>query len=229
MTPHNKAEKGDIADIVIMPGDPNRAKFIAENYLTDYKLVNDVRGALCYTGTYKNKKISVMASGMGMPSMGIYSYELFNFYDVDSIIRLGSCKTLTNNIDVSEIILATSACTVSNFAYSASGEELNKIISSPELNNKIINTGKKLGIKVNQGLINTTDIFYTFDDFNSIDKEAIGLEMETFALLYNAKKLNKKATSVLTVSDSDEKESSPEDREKSFTEAMKLVLESIIN
>ena len=228
MTPHISAKKEEVADIVIMPGDPKRAKFIAENFLDNPVLVSDVRCAYLYTGNYKNKRVSVMASGMGMPSMGIYSYELFKFYDVKNIIRLGSCKTLKAEIDVSDIIVATSACTVSNFSYSASGQLINEISSSEYLNDKIIKASNELGIKVFTGLINTTDIFYSFDDFDSINENAIGLEMETFGLLYNAKKLGKEATSVLTVSDSDFKELSSEEREKSFTKAMKLVLESII-
>ncbi len=228
MTPHISAKKEEVADIVIMPGDPKRAKFIAENFLDNPVLVSDVRCAYLYTGNYKNKRVSVMASGMGMPSIGIYSYELFKFYDVKNIIRLGSCKTLKAEIDVSDIIVATSACTVSNFSYSASGQLINEISSSEYLNDKIIKASNELGIKVFTGLINTTDIFYSFDDFDSINENAVGLEMETFGLLYNAKKLGKEATSVLTVSDSDFKELSSEEREKSFTKAMKLVLESII-
>ena len=231
MTPHNKAEKGDIADIVIMPGDPNRAKFITENYLSDYKLVNDVRGALCYTGYYKDKKVSVMASGMGMPSFSIYAYELFKFYDVETIIRVGSCQSRREDIAISDTIIADAAYTDSNISLSYDGVLVDTAYPTKELVTKIKSTSEKLNMKANQGLIWTNDLFYKEKEIVSEKaKEAIGLEMETFALFYLANKLNKKAASILTVSDSlyDSKELTPEEREKTFKNAILLALESII-
>lgn len=231
MTPHNSAKKEDIANIVIMPGDPKRAKFIAENYLENPILVNEVRYALCYTGTYKNKKISVMSSGMGMPSMSIYAYELFKFYGVDTIIRVGSCQSRDENIKLGDLILATSSYTDSNFSKSYANENINISYPNEDTNNKILNTAKNINTKINQGQIWTSDLFYKdFELNNDYTKKSIGLEMETFALFYIANKLNKKAASILTVSDSmfNKKELTPEEREKSFNDAINLALESII-
>lgn len=230
MTPHNSAKKGDIAKTVIMPGDPKRAKFIAENYLTDYKLVNDVRCAYLYTGYYKDKKVSVMASGMGMPSIAIYAYELFSFYDVENIIRLGSCQSRDKGINLSDIILADSSYTDSNFSNSYAGENINLVNSSEELNNKIENAAYRLNIPINKGLVWTSDLFYKEkENTNDMISKCIGLEMETFALLYLAKKLDKNATAILTVSDSmfSSLELTPEEREKSFKNAITLTLESL--
>ena len=231
MTPHNKAEKEDIAKIVIMPGDPNRAKFIAETYLTDYKLVNDVRGALCYTGYYKDKKVSVMSSGMGMPSMAIYAYELYKFYDVEAIIRVGSCQSRQKDIDISDIIIATSAYTDSNFSKSYDGVLLDTSYPSEELISKLEDTSKRINTKINKGLVWSSDLFYREKEpTNEKIEKAIELEMETFGLFYLANKIGKKSAAVLTVSDSlyNSKQLTPEEREKSFKNAIILVLESII-
>lgn len=231
MTPHIEAKKGEIAKTVIMAGDPKRVKFIAENYLDNAKLVNEVRLALCYTGTYKGKNVSIMTSGMGMPSMGIYSYELFKFYEVEEIIRLGSCLSLDERIGLNDIILATSAYTSSNFAYNQGGIDINLIHSSLDINDKIKKSASMLNYNIYDGKVVTSDIFYkSCDNLDEQNQNAIGLEMETFALLYNAKILNKKATSLLTVSDSIyiKEQLTSEEREKSFTKAIKLVLESII-
>lgn len=231
MTPHISAKIEDIASSVIMPGDPKRAKFIAENYLTNPKLVNEVRGILAYTGTYKNKEVTVMASGMGMPSIAIYSYELFNFYNVENIIRLGSCKSLNKEIDIKDIILAEEAYTLSNFAYSFNGEVKDTVQSSRTLNAKVKDASKTLDLLIFQGKISSSDVFYSnYEDKNEIINNCIGLEMETFALLYIAKYLNKQATAVLTVSDNIDlsKKLTPEEREKSFNNSIKLVLEALI-
>ena len=231
MTPHNNAKKEDIANIVIMPGDPKRVEFIKDNYLDNPVLVNDVRYALCYTGTYKGKKVSVMASGMGMPSMSIYAYELFEFYDVETIIRVGSCQSRDKTIDLSDLILATSSYTDSNISKSYSNEDINISYPSKDINNKILETAKKINQNINQGQIWTSDLFYKdFELDNEYTKNSIGLEMETFALFYLANKLNKKAASILTVSDSafNSKVLTPEEREKTFKNAINLALESII-
>lgn len=231
MTPHNSAKKGDIEGIVIMPGDPKRVEFIKENFLENPKLVNEVRYALCYTGTYKGKKVSVMSSGMGMPSMGIYAYELFKFYDVETIIRVGSCQSRDKTIDLGDIILASSSYTDSNFSESYSGELINEIEANPDLNKQIISTSERLNLRINKGSVWTNDLFYKdYELKNEYTEKCIGLEMETFALFYLANKLNKKAASILTVSDSmyNSKELSPEEREKSFKNAITLSLESII-
>lgn len=231
MTPHINAKKDDIANLVIMPGDPKRATFIAKHYLENYKLVNEVRGMLAYTGFYKNKKVTVMASGMGMPSMAIYAHELFNFYDVDKIIRVGSCKSLTKDIDINELILAEQAYTLSNFAYSNSGQSKNILKASDDLTSKIKETAKRLDLLIYKGTINTSDVFYSdYEDKNTIKYNCLGVEMETFALFYEALKAKKEAASLLTVSDNVDRSKvlTPTEREKSFSQAIFLALESII-
>ena len=231
MTPHISANKGDIAKTVIMPGDPRRAKFIAENYLENAKLVNEVRNIFAYTGTYKGKEVTVMASGMGMPSIAIYSYELFNFYEVDTIIRLGSCKALKEHIKLKDVILAESAYTTSNFAHSFTGENQQFIKSDETINEKVKATAKSLDILVHTGTINTSDIFYTqYEETNEEIEKCIGVEMESFGLFKVAEISNKKASAVLTVSDNIDVTEilTPEEREKNLNTAIKLVLESII-
>lgn len=231
MTPHINAKKGDIAKIVIMTGDPKRAEYIASNYLTDVKLVNEVRLALCYTGKYKDKMVSVMTSGMGMPSMGIYSYELYKFYDVIDIIRVGSCLSLREDIRLNDIVLSTSSYTSSNFAYNQSGIDTRLILPSLSLNKKIRQVSSILGYEIFEGRVITSDIFYNdFMNPEERNNDGVALEMETFALLYNAKIFNRRATSILTVSDSiyDEEKLTVEEREKSFRKAIEIALESII-
>lgn len=231
MTPHINAKKEDIASIVIMPGDPKRASFIAENYLENAKLITNVRYIFGYTGTYKGKQVTVMASGMGMPSIGIYAYELFNFYNVEKIIRIGSCKTLNKDIKLNDMILANKAYTLSNFSYSYDGENISLIESTKSLNTKIEQTAKELNLKINTGLVVTSDVFYhNYNDPKETEYEAIGLEMESFGLFYLAHKLQKEATAILTVSDSDfeDKKLTSEERKKTFTDAIVLGLSSII-
>lgn len=229
MTPHINAKKGEIEKLVIMPGDPKRAKYIAENFLKNPKLINDVRGMTAYTGTYKNKKISVVPSGMGMPSMSIYAYELFKFYDVEKIIRVGSCKSMQTNIKLNDILLALSAETSSNFSYSYMEKRKKQIKSSTYLNDLIIKTANSQNIQINKGKIYTSDVFYkTTNKENKKAYSSLGLEMESFALLLVAKSLKKEATSILTVSDTLKGESlKPEEREKGFEKAIKLALEAI--
>lgn len=230
MTVHINALKEDISKIVIMPGDPKRAKFIAENFLTDYKLVNNTRGMLGYTGYYKDKKITVMASGMGNPSMGIYSYELFNDYDVDYIIRIGTCGAYTTDLKLFDLILVDNS--YSNTTYGVNlGYNSNNISSSIKLNSIIEETANKCGINIVRGNIHCTDTFYNNGYGEYLDYKCVGVEMESFALFTNAKILNKEASCILTVSDSlvtNEKLSS-EEREKSTIKMIELVLNSALN
>lgn len=231
MTPHNRAKKEDIANIVIMPGDPKRAKFITENYLEDYRLVNDVRGMLAYTGFYKGKRITIMASGMGMPSIGIYSYELFKFYDVDVIIRVGSMGAYDESLDLYDVVLASESYSESSFAKVQNNVEDKVLLSDKYLNERILETANENSIKVHTGRVNSSDVFYS--ENNNIDYlnktlDCLGVEMETFALFHNAKVLNKKATAILTVSDHIRtgKDTTAEERETAFRVMMELALES---
>lgn len=232
MTPHIEAKKEEIAKTVIMPGDPLRAKHIAENYLTDYKLVNQVRGMYAYTGTYNGKQITVMASGMGMPSIGIYSYELFNFYDVDTIIRVGSCGAYTKDIKLYDILLVEESYTDSSFAKVQNGSIYDTLKSNKEINEKIIETANNNSINLIVGKIYSSDVFYGDIDFKELynEKKCLATEMESFALFHNARILNRNATCVLTVSDNLETKEkiSSEERQKSFNEMIKLVLDSVL-
>lgn len=230
MTPHIKAKKGEIAKTVIMPGDPKRAKFIADNYLENVKLVSNVRSIPAFTGKYNGKKVTVMASGMGMPSIGIYSYELYNFYEVEEIIRIGTCGALQDNVNLRDIIIPTEVYTLSNFAYQHKGENKNKEHPSSTLNEKLIETSKKLDINILTGTINTSDLFYLEYTDSKIEEEShLAVEMETFGLFYIANFLNKKAASVLTVTDKikTNEKLTPDEREKSLESAIKIILEAL--
>ena len=226
MTPHIEAEKGKIAKTVIMPGDPLRAKYIAENFLENYELVNSVRGIYAYTGTYNEKEITVMASGMGMPSIGIYSYELYKFYEVDEIIRVGSCGAYTDTINLYDVILVDESYTDSSFAKVQNGVDIDTLISDKDLNNKIINTALKNNIEIKVGKIHSSDVFYSDIDYTKLfnEKNCLAVEMESFALFHNAKILNKKATCLLTVSDNliTHEKISSEERQNSFNKMIKL-------
>lgn len=237
MTPHNEAKKEDIANIVIMPGDPMRSKYIAENYLENYKLVNAVRGAFAYTGLYKGKKVTVMASGMGMPSMGIYCYELFKFYDVESIIRIGSCGAYNPNLKLFDIVLSENCFSEGNFALTLNNEICHIANSNEELNNKILSTAKKIGVNVVKGNTVCTDCFDLYmADVNKFlsripaDFNPISAEMEAFALFYTAKLLNKKAACIMSVVDSKyiEQIATPAERETGLDNMIKLSLETIL-
>lgn len=232
MTPHNEAKKEEIAKTVLMPGDPLRAKFIAENFLEDYKLVNTVRNVYAYTGTYKGKPVTVMASGMGMPSIGIYSYELFKFYDVDTIIRVGSAGAYTDQLNLYDIVLVDGAYSESSFAKSQNGEERNILHGNAELNNHIKEVGNKLGINVHFNNIHSSDIFYKENDnFKELNAKygCVCVEMESFALFHNANVLGKKAACILTISDNlvTHEETTAEERQNSFKQMIELALESI--
>ena len=226
MTPHIEAKKNEIAETVIMPGDPNRVKYITEKYLKNAKLVNKVRSNYAYTGYYKDKLVTIMSSGMGMPSMGIYSYELFKFYDVKNIIRIGSCGAIKEEIPLGTVILVKGAYTNSNFSYQLNKENINYCLSSKEINDKIKISSNNPNILEQD--IKTSDVFYhqkqEQDNFSYI-----AVEMECFALFYIAKILKRNASAVLTVSDNikTKEEMSSLERETTFDDAITLVLESL--
>ena len=237
MTPHNEAKKEDIAKTVIMAGDPLRVKYIAEHYLEDYKLVNSVRGMYCYTGFYKKKRISVMAHGMGIPSMGIYSHELYNFYQVDTIIRVGSCGGNSKNLKLLDIVLVDKAYTESNYAYTLDSKHCNLVSADIDLNNKIEETARDNNVKYVKGTAFCTDCFdlYIPEKDKPIERapkdlDLIVSEMESFALFYNAKRLGKRAACLLTVVDipDDKKGVSTEERETSLNDMILLALNTAI-
>jgi len=232
MTPHIEADKKDIAKTVLMPGDPLRAKMIANKFLTNPRLINNVRGMLAYTGLYNNKEVTIFASGMGIPSMGIYSYELFNFYDVDNIIRIGSAGSYTKDINLYDIILVNKSYSESNYKEVMSGDLSHYTESDDELNQKIKDSASKLNLRLIDGNVHCTEAFYK--ENNNFEKLAneqylVAVEMETFSLFHNAKILNKKASALLTISDSliTKEGLSSEDREKNFEEMIKIALETI--
>lgn len=232
-TPHNEALKEDISKTVIMPGDPLRAKYIAENFLDNYKLVNSVRGMYAYTGYYKGKRLTVMAHGMGNPSIGIYSYELFKEYDVDEIIRIGSAGATTTKVPLRSVILVEKCYSKSNFARIQNKCEKVVLDSNYELNNKMEKVSKKLNIKLLKSVVYCSDVYYNeTEDPNVLYKDygCTCVEMESFALFHNANVLNKKATCILTISNSliTGEELPSIDRQNSFNEMIKLALESTL-
>ncbi len=232
MTVHIEADKTEIAKRVLMPGDPNRATYIANKYLTNVKCVNKVRGELAYTGYYKGVEVTVFSSGMGIPSAGIYSYELFNDYDVDTIIRIGTAGSYTEELKLYDILVADSAYSLTYFDEEAGREDIEIINSSGDLNGVILNTARIRGIDAKVGRVHTSLAFYTENkDYQKfIDLGCKAVEMETYAILYNAKKFYKKATSILTISDNliTHEEINSEEREKKLDEMIVLALESII-
>ena len=237
MTIHNEAKKEDIAKTVLMPGDPLRAKYIAENFLDNPRLINTVRNMFGYTGTYKGKEITVFSSGMGMPSMGIYCYELYKFYDVDNIIRIGSCGGYTENLKLFDTILVDQSYTSGNFAHNFNNKDCHIIASSNNLNSIIESTAKEQNISIVKGNTFCSEVFDSYAaDKNTLianlpkEYNLIGSEMEAFALFYTAKFLNKNASCLLTVVDSHyhNQEVSVEDREKSLNNMIILALESAI-
>lgn len=237
-TPHNEANKGDIAKTVIMPGDPLRANYIVENFFEDFKLVNKVRGMYAYTGTYKGKKLSVMASGMGIPSMGIYSYELFKFYDVDNIIRIGSCGAYLPELNLFDIILSQKVFSESNYALTLNNENCHIASSCNDLNNIIKNTASENNIKLTCGNTVCTDCFDVYmTDVNKFLKRVpdnfnpISAEMEAFALFYNAQLLNKHASCLMSVVDSKFIDiiASTEERQTGLNNMIRLALDSAIS
>ena len=234
-TAHNNANLGDIAKTVLMPGDPLRAKHIAETYMTDFVQINDVRGMYGYTGDYKGKRISVMASGMGMPSMGIYSYELFKEYGVENIIRIGSAGAYTKDLHLFDLVLADSCWSESTFALAQAGIEGNIQYPSQDLNETIKKAAAKLEIPVLEKRIHSSDVFYheaNVPDHNDFYQEhgCVCVEMESYALFHNAKILGKNAACLLTISDSlvTDEHASAMERQTSFSQMMEVALEAAI-
>ncbi|MDE6477375.1 MAG: purine-nucleoside phosphorylase [Mycoplasmoidaceae bacterium] len=205
-TPHNQAKKEDIAKVVLMPGDPLRAKFVAENYLQNAKLVNFVRNMYAYTGEYKGKKVTIMAHGMGIPSVGIYSYELFKFYDVDYIIRFGTAGGYKENIKVGDVIIAKSSFSESRYAIDLGIKDAPKILyPSKLLLDKAIESASSLNIKYHLSQVASEDVFYncyTLEQNIARTQNSDAVEMEAYALYANAQLLNKHALTILTCSDS---------------------------
>ena len=232
-TPHNSAENGAFAKTVLMPGDPLRAQFIAETFLNDVKLVTSVRNVLGFTGFYKGKRVSVMASGMGMPSMGIYSYELYKFYDVENIIRIGTTGGYTADLHLFDTVLGTAAYSESTYAKMQCGETRDTLYPSEELNSIIRAAAKKLDIPLKEGVIHSSDVFYAepgISDFEYLMdvKKCICAEMESFALFNNANVLKKNAACLLSISDSFvyKEQTTAEERQTAFTNMMKIALEA---
>ena len=232
-TPHINAVPGDFGQTVLMPGDPLRSKFIAENFLENPQLVTSVRNVLGYTGTYNGKPVSVMASGMGMPSIGIYSFELFTQYGVETIIRVGSAGAYTEDLDLYDVVLAESAYSESSYAKTQNGCEDDVMYPSKEVNDNILAAAEKLGIPCKEARIHSSDVFYQDANRGSFTRypENFGakcVEMESFALFHNANVLGKKAACILTISDSlvTHQETSSDERQNAFTAMMKIALEA---
>ena len=242
MTPHNEAKKGDIAKVVLMPGDPLRAKFIAETFLENAVCFNTVRGMLGYTGLYNGKRVSVMGSGMGMPSMGIYSYELYHCYDVEAIIRIGTVGSemcirdsigtaggIADGVELRDLVLAMGACTDSNFAHQYRLPGTFAPTASFELLEKAVQTAREKNLRYRVGNVVTSDIFYGDCENETAEWKKMGVlavEMETAALYMTAARAGKQALSITTVSDLPLKgeSTSSEERQKTFTQMMEVAL-----
>ena len=232
MSVHIESNKDDIAETVLMPGDPKRCEYIARKFLANAKLINNVRGMTGYTGYYKSKKITVFPSGMGNPSMGIYSYELFKEYDVNNIIRIGTMGAYTN-LNLKDIVLVTNSVTNSNYGKFLCNYPNININGSIELNSAIESTAATLNLKINKGNIYSSDVFYeqNNDFYDKVNRYAVlGVEMESFALFTNANLLGKRASTILMVSDSflsSDKLSSLE-REQGLDNLITLALETCL-
>lgn len=234
-TPHIQSNsKDDFGKTVLMPGDPLRAEYIANTYLEDVKKINSVRNMYGFTGYYKGKKVTVMGSGMGMPSIGIYSYELFNTYGVENIIRIGSAGSYSPKANVYDVVLATSAYSETSYAKVAFGYEENIMDSNKELFEKITETAKELNYPIIKDIIHSSDVFYR--DHGDVFKDVVekygcvAVEMESFALFANAKHLGKKAACLLTISDSfiTHEVTTSEERQTSFNKMMEIALETAL-
>lgn len=234
--PLHIASNADIAQIVLMPGDPLRAKYIAENFLKEAKLVTSIRNMYGYTGKYNGKKVTVMAHGMGMPSASIYAFELIHFYHVKKIIRIGTCGSVNPKADVGEIILTQKVYSETNFAYTYNNYVGNVVEASEELNQTILNTAKELNLKLHYGMTTTMDVFGPYIDFERVlaripeTYEILGEEMEAFGLIHVANTMNCQATTLMTVTDSKYSQIvlTPEERETKLNNMIKLALEAII-
>ena len=237
-TPHINAEKGDFAETVLMPGDPYRAEFIAKNFLDGARLVNDVRAVKGYTGTYRGKPVSVMASGMGMPSIGIYSYELFNLFGVENIIRIGSAGSYNESVKVRDIVIAEGACTDSNYAGQFGLPGTFAPIADFGILCKSVETAEKMGIRYHVGNILSSDRFYGDNSLPAAMRPpecwakmgVLCVEMGAAALFMNAAAAGKHAAAVFTISDSliTGEKTTAEERQNSFTDMMKLALETTL-
>lgn len=233
---HINAEKGSIAELVLMPGDPLRAKYIAEHFLTDAKEVCNLRNMLGYTGLYKGVRVSVVGSGMGMPSMGIYSWELYHYFNVKKIIRIGTCGVVSPEVNVPDLILASSAYSESNFAYTYNDYKEHITYPSKELNSIIESTAKELNYKLHVGDITTMDVFGPYIDYDRVlnrmpsNLNVIGEEMEAFGLFHIASSFNREAACILTAVDSKFSDVvlTGEQRQNSLNEMITLALESVI-
>ena len=226
-------QKAEISKVVLMPGDPLRAKTLAEKYLTDVVCFNDTRNMLGYTGYYKGKKVTVMGSGMGMPSIGIYSYELFDFYDVERIIRVGSAGAYSADINLYDVVIASQAYSESSFAKVALGSDDNVLSGSDKLNQELVKSAQSLGYDYHLSPIHSSDVFYrlNFDEYKAINEEhgCICVEMESFALFANAKRLGKEAACILTISDNlvTHELTTSEERQVGFNKMMEIALGAI--
>ena len=234
-TPHNSAAPGEIAKTVLMPGDPLRAEFIARNWLTDVKLVNQVRNMYAFTGTYQGEEITVMASGMGMPSIGIYSYELFTQYGVGRIIRIGSAGAYTERLKLYDVVLAEACFSESSFGKTQNGDGADTKFPDSALNQLIIAAGKECGIEVKPAKIHSSDVFYREPGMGSYgqfytEHGCECVEMESFALFHNAKVLGKSAACLLTISDSfvTGEVTSAKERQEAFGNMMEVALKAAV-
>ena len=239
---HNNAKKGEIAKTVLMPGDPLRAKYIADNFLTDVRVVNNVRNMTAYTGKYKGKEITVMASGMGMASIGIYAQELYDYYEVENIIRIGTCGVFDESVGLLDVLLVDGAYNEGNFAYNYDDDDIHWAEATSSINDLIMNIATEQNIKCIKSNIASTECFDPYQPHHAIgylsrlpqDKHIVGTEMEAFALYYLANKLNKKASCLLSVVDTNYKNKdnsqivSVEERQNSLNAMIKLALEAAI-
>jgi len=232
-TPHNAAEKGAIAKTVLMPGDPLRAQFIAETYLENTVEFNHVRGMLGFTGTYRGKPVSVMGSGMGMPSIGIYSYELFTIYDVDAVVRIGSAGGYRDSLKLFDVVLAVESYSESMYARCQNGFTGSRAAADESLCARLRESAARLGFPLVEGCIHSSDVFYYEETGDSpywqkVSKEqnCLAVEMESFALYHNARVTGKKAACLLTISDmlSGGHAASAQEREQGFTRMMEIAL-----
>ena len=234
-TPHNQAEMGEIAKTVLMPGDPLRAKFIADNFLENVVQFNTIRNMFGYTGTYNGKKLSIMASGMGIPSIAIYAYELYEFYGVENIIRIGTAGAYFEDIELFDVVLATGAYSESTYAKYFCGNEDKVQKPSPRLLADLKEASEKMGVKVHEGLIFSSDQFYHIGEWNdyalktAIDNHLLCAEMESFGLFAIANALGKDAACLLTISDNiiTHKETTSEERRSHLLEMIKIALEAV--
>ena len=235
-TPHIESNLEDIAEVVLMPGDPLRAKYIAEEFLTDYKLINTVRNMYGYTGYYKGKRVTVFASGMGVPSIGIYSYELYKFYHVEKIIRIGTSGSFHKDVKLLDVVLSTGAYCKSYFDQLLDNQDINYVEASHNLNDKIKKVAEDAHIPLKVGKTITSDVFDLYADSEDVFRtnfpgdDYLSVEMEAFGLFYIAKKLGKEASCLMTVVDSfyDKRSLSSEERERSLNQMIELALDTVV-